>query len=54
MDVPAPPRDVERRENPNDEIRMTNQIRSPNDEKGLRFGFRHSGLIRISDFVIRH
>ena len=37
----------------NSEIRMTNQIRNPNDETVARFGFRHSELIRHSSFGIR-
>jgi len=46
----------------NDEIRMTNDERSPKPEgpmnrplvRSHRFGFRDSGFIRHSSFVIRH
>jgi len=40
----------------NDEIRMTNDERSPNDqmtkEEERAGGFRHSGFVILSDFVI--
>jgi hypothetical protein len=45
-------------ESPNDEIRMSNQERNPNDEGILydtsSFVIRHSDLFRHSSFVIRH
>src|SRR5262245_44076538 len=44
--------------NPNAQTRSPNQFRNPNDEstRGCfsSFGFRHSSLIRISDFGFRH
>jgi hypothetical protein len=44
---------------PNDEFRMSNQTRNPNDEtSGCRsvssFEFRHSSFLRHSGVVIRH
>jgi len=46
-------------QNPNDEARMTNQIRGPNDEPGAgarpsSFVIRVSSLIRHSSFGFRH